>query len=817
MPNVVGTNTVDFTYTVNEADTLNVSRKLFVTKSSPSVSDSPPRLNWYEKATAWASGQNDDGKIIKGLLDGIYTYGNANWRYGYNFGSVTKCIWQDLVGKPITCNYSDCYVFSDVLENMANTLGVGGLYSVTVTGSGGLFGGNGFMTTGSPSLDPAFRGSAKPIGGGGYDRYVFSSHSLRQHGFFSGKYYDATFDGVYGNQTQFIGYNKTGTRALDSSGRRYFVTTEGAKIYNLPGNSYDSWGNYEYSLPTPAPVPIRRVAMAAAVNNSGIQFPGTATFNLIDSNNDGIYEGVSASVDVDVANAGTYSLEGTLEKNGVLVANRPSNESMLFSRVSFQANSAGINKVKITFSGDQIYQSSQDGPYDLVLTGISTSGEADITLQTPVYNHLSFGELLANITNINDVGIDSNNDSKLEGIKANIQVNSRKAGNYRLIGSLIKGGNTLVSASSDVAIVKGGSTVALAFPGLPLKRSGQDGSYEGSVSLYDENGHSVSSLGFATKSYRANDFESVIDVVNTSQTDQGVDTDGNGLFNTLAVNFGASFSQSGTFLVTGILSDENGSKTVFSEQLLTVTAATQVVKLEFAGPDIYGLELNGPYLIEVSLRDPASQTVIDRVRLPEKTKTYAFTQFDASKNIAAIELTGGSIDKAIDTNANGLYDQLKVDVGVKLKNAGTYTWSARLVDSLGVEIGFYNGNASLAAGNAQINFIYDGSRIGKNGRNGPYFVKSLLMFGGGANLVATEVSTTAAYNASDFEGYVKRVRGDLNGDGKVDAADVALLQKALGSVIGSANYNPDADLDGDGRVTINDLRILRSLINKTIP
>jgi hypothetical protein len=49
--------------------------------------------------------------------------------------------------------------------------------------------------------------------------------------------------------------------------------------------------------------------------------------------------------------------------------------------------------------------------------------------------------------------------------------------------------------------------------------------------------------------------------------------------------------------------------------------------------------------------------------------------------------------------------------------------------------------------------------------------------------------------------------GDLNRDGKVDAADYAVFKASLGRCSGQPGFNPDADYDGDGCVTLSDYRI----------
>ncbi len=52
------------------------------------------------------------------------------------------------------------------------------------------------------------------------------------------------------------------------------------------------------------------------------------------------------------------------------------------------------------------------------------------------------------------------------------------------------------------------------------------------------------------------------------------------------------------------------------------------------------------------------------------------------------------------------------------------------------------------------------------------------------------------------------VEGDINGDGKVDLEDLAILLGAYGTCEGDANYNPLADLSSDGCIDLIDLAVL---------
>jgi hypothetical protein len=52
------------------------------------------------------------------------------------------------------------------------------------------------------------------------------------------------------------------------------------------------------------------------------------------------------------------------------------------------------------------------------------------------------------------------------------------------------------------------------------------------------------------------------------------------------------------------------------------------------------------------------------------------------------------------------------------------------------------------------------------------------------------------------------VVGDVNGDGKVDIKDVAIVAKAYGSTLSGPRWNPLADLNGDLIIDIKDVAIV---------
>lgn len=49
------------------------------------------------------------------------------------------------------------------------------------------------------------------------------------------------------------------------------------------------------------------------------------------------------------------------------------------------------------------------------------------------------------------------------------------------------------------------------------------------------------------------------------------------------------------------------------------------------------------------------------------------------------------------------------------------------------------------------------------------------------------------------------VPGDVNGDGVVNCADLAIVKAAFGTMLGEAGYDARADVNGDGVVNVLDL------------
>lgn len=237
-----------------------------------------------------------------------------------------------------------------------------------------------------------------------------------------------------------------------------------------------------------------------------------------------------------------------------------------------------------------------------------------------------------------------------------------------------------------------------------------------------------------------------------SFTGTGVDSDGDGLFEELAVTAGVNVSNGGSYRVLGVLSDQAGNEVGTASPLAQLAAGSQSVVLHFDGKRIFQQGHDGPYVLRlVRLAEddgPSGVALLDERTDAFTSAAYRHEQFEH----ADISFPGTGSDEGIDVNNNGRFEALRAHVNVNIVRPGFYDWTGRLVDRSGKELGFTHALGTLNAGLNSLDFVFDGVPIGQNRVDGPYFITDVLIFSSSASAVATNVYTTTAYQARQFEG-----------------------------------------------------------------
>lgn len=277
-------------------------------------------------------------------------------------------------------------------------------------------------------------------------------------------------------------------------------------------------------------------------------------------------------------------------------------------------------------------------------------------------------------------------------------------------------------------------------------------------------------------------------------TDVGRDVNGNARFEHLVLHVPLRISAAGTYLLAATLSDAAGNE-LDASATLALPQGDSEAELLFDGTVIFSRGVDGPYTV-TSLRlaeEIDGQIVpLSAAAAPHATQPYRFTEFEGP----GLSLAGGGSAQGVDLDGNGLFDLLRVSVGVNVQTPGGYSWSARLRDRTGREIILGDGQGTLAAGRATLVIEFPGLAIGRHGIDGPYQVTDLLLLGAGGTLSAANVLQTPALPASAFEGFVAPT-GTPRITGRIRAV----------TSLGASRYQVDLEIANTGTGVARDVFI----------
>lgn len=416
--------------------------------------------------------------------------------------------------------------------------------------------------------------------------------------------------------------NKINWKGLYKPGQNKFLSSLSIWLIIIP-LMYLSWDAYKYKTPG-----ISLVSAATnMVTSPDVEIASTAIYSTVDEDSNGVYEALIANVDITIITPGAYLVRGVLTKNGTVISNEPIFETQLNSQITV-GGQPGIYNVALQFSGESIYQSGEDGPYIIeVLTYAHAGQPARKDLTTPSYAYTKFGEKSGHILTASDSALDTDNDNRYNFLVIDVDADILNAGTYMLQGTLLKDSNTVINAYESFILGAGQQTVPLQFSGVAIYRSEQDGPYSAVIKLLSQTGEHQDFIEFVTQSHDHTQFEGILDITGALR-DQGIDTNANSLFDVLRVDFGVDVRESGTYQVTAALGNLVDKNNVYSDAVMNLAPGAQTMTLNFSGPEINSQKRDGPYVIEISLRDPVTNKLLDKVGLVQQTAVYSHLDFE---------------------------------------------------------------------------------------------------------------------------------------------------------------------------------------------
>lgn len=369
------------------------------------------------------------------------------------------------------------------------------------------------------------------------------------------------------------------------------------------------------------------------------------------------------------------------------------------------------------------------------------------------------------ITDLTVTAVDTNGNGKYDALVGTFTATVTVAGNFRFSAQLFAGfGYLIVTNNSDVNLAVGVHPLTISVPGPWIHQSTQNGPYDFhlSASPVDDTGTmTYSGIGqdIFTPAYNATDFDGPWAYFGSPFADQGVDSDGNGLYNALVVHVPVTVNRTSYVQVQGYLTTPYGayySSNPTEARLLTAGARTVDLSWDgmalrqnaglFSGPITAYVSLVFPGLLAGSVNyyyAPLARTTFTL------THSYLASQFErASAYFSAPSAT----TTAQDTNGNGLADFLVFHLPITVRVAGDYALSVQL-PTTGYS-GVPGGGAvvHLSAGNTTADVSVSGIALSRLGTTMPTVRATVARLGSSTYYDQDFIAwTLTSFNPSSFE------------------------------------------------------------------
>jgi hypothetical protein len=196
------------------------------------------------------------------------------------------------------------------------------------------------------------------------------------------------------------------------------------------------------------------------------------------------------------------------------------------------------------------------------------------------------------------------------------------------------------------------------------------------------------------------------------------------------------------------------------------------------------------------LANGSTPIVMARIQMTDSFgRPISYTKADGSfSNIPTIVISAHEVVVTdVTASSTWVYQGRVVNISVTVWDNGSFSETATVTLYYNITAGDVAGAQSVAltsGENATLLFVWNTTGIPINYAN--------------YTLTAVAKIPTGSNTLSDGTMQV-RILGDLNGDGRVDMADVDILVKAFGSYPGHPRWNPAADVNNNGVVDLNDV------------
>ena len=203
-----------------------------------------------------------------------------------------------------------------------------------------------------------------------------------------------------------------------------------------------------------------------------------------------------------------------------------------------------------------------------------------------------------------DAGLDADQDGQFDFLAVDVGLRVAWEGEYFLLGRLHgSDGTPIVTASDSPRLSAGHQTVRLLFDGRAINASGIDGPYTADLRL-ERMDEPIDSVEHSTAQYSHASFESPFAHFAPQHSDEGVDADGDGRFESLAIDATVTVETAGRYAFRAWAHDGNGTLRLIVDEGFDLALGTQTVRFTFDGATINASGVDGPYTVDLWLFAP---------------------------------------------------------------------------------------------------------------------------------------------------------------------------------------------------------------------
>ncbi|MGA9097737.1 MAG: hypothetical protein WB392_02260 [Methanotrichaceae archaeon] len=198
----------------------------------------------------------------------------------------------------------------------------------------------------------------------------------------------------------------------------------------------------------------------------------------------------------------------------------------------------------------------------------------------------------------------------------------------------------------------------------------------------------------------------------------GTDVNHDKLIDYVTATIGIDVYVPGTYYVKGILCDANNSNDRYIGNGTFLNFGSKKISI-----NIFNLNASKQYYIkDLELYDEKGN-MLDYSERKNKLAIYR----NIGHSLPPARLANSYKDYEADVDINGLFEYLRIDIGVNVSIPGNYSLMGDLYDTNGTEVVWSTDYKHLDPGNHIMHLDFDGRQLVKRKVNGPYYLKNLIL------------------------------------------------------------------------------------------